>query len=59
MPRIHCHYNDCVIPDEGYCSAAAIEIDHDNGCITHSPSENVIIEGIGIKKKISKNGKKT
>ena len=25
MSRIHCHYNDCVIPDEGYCSAAAIK----------------------------------
>jgi hypothetical protein len=41
MPRIRCHYNDCVFVDEGYCSAAAIEIDPDTGCATYSPSEGV------------------
>ncbi len=25
MPRIRCHYLDCVFLDEGYCGAAAIE----------------------------------
>ena len=39
MPRIRCHYLDCVFLDEGYCSAAAIELDPDTGCATYSPSE--------------------
>jgi len=33
MPRIRCHYLDCVFLDDGYCSAAAIEIDPDVGCM--------------------------
>jgi len=24
MPRIRCHYTDCVFVDDGYCSAAAL-----------------------------------
>lgn len=40
MPRIKCHYVDCVFLDEGYCSAAAVEIDPDTGCATYSPSED-------------------
>jgi hypothetical protein len=39
MPRIKCHYADCVFLDEGYCSAAAVELDPDSGCNTYSPSE--------------------
>lgn len=39
MPRIKCHYADCVFLDEGYCSAAAVEIDPDAGCNTYTPSE--------------------
>jgi hypothetical protein len=30
---------DCIFIDEGYCSAAAVEIDPDTGCATYSPSE--------------------
>ena len=41
MPRIKCHYMDCVFLDEGYCSAAAVEIDPDTGCVTYSPSGEV------------------
>lgn len=36
MPRIRCHYVDCVFLDDGYCGAAAIEIDPDVGCMTYS-----------------------
>lgn len=36
MPRIRCHYIDCVFIDDGYCSAAAVEIDPDVGCMTFS-----------------------
>lgn len=42
MPRIKCHYADCVFIDEGYCSAAAVEIDPDTGCNTYSPSEEAV-----------------
>lgn len=38
MPRIRCHYLDCVFLDEGYCSAALVEIDPDTGCNTFSPN---------------------
>ena len=38
MARIRCHYLDCVFLDDGFCSAAAIEIDPDSGCRTYSPS---------------------
>lgn len=38
MPRIRCHYLDCVFLDDGYCSAAAIELDPDSGCMTYSPT---------------------
>lgn len=38
MARIRCHYLDCVFLDEGYCSAAAIELDPDAGCMTYSPN---------------------
>ncbi|HLB49656.1 MAG: hypothetical protein AABZ58_04155 [Chloroflexota bacterium] len=36
MPRIRCHYEDCVFLEEKYCGAAAVEIDPDSGCLTYS-----------------------
>ena len=42
MPRIRCHYLDCIFLDEGYCSAAAVEFDPDTGCATYSPSEDAV-----------------
>ena len=36
MPRIRCHYIDCVFVDDGYCGAAAVEFDPDVGCMTYS-----------------------
>ncbi len=36
MPRIRCHYEDCVFLEEGYCGAAAIELDPEMGCQTYS-----------------------
>lgn len=44
MPRIRCHYIECVFVDEGYCSAAAVELDPDTGCATFSPSEGQAAE---------------
>lgn len=34
MPRIRCHYDDCVFLEDGLCGAVAVEIDPDNGCMT-------------------------
>jgi hypothetical protein len=42
MPRIRCHYIDCIFLDEGYCSAAAVELDPDTGCATYAPSEDAV-----------------
>ena len=36
MPRIRCHYIDCVFLDDGYCGAAAVEFDPDVVCMTYS-----------------------
>lgn len=44
MARIRCRYLDCVFLDDGYCSAAAIELDPDNGCITYSPADGAQVE---------------
>ena len=44
MPRIRCHYADCVFLDDGYCSAAAVEIDPDTGCNTFTPTEEAEVE---------------
>ena len=38
MPKIRCRYIDCAFLDEGYCSAALIEVDPDAGCLTYSPT---------------------
>lgn len=44
MPRIRCHYSDCVFLDEGYCAAAAAEIDPDGGCLTYAVTGEVSSE---------------
>ncbi len=44
MPRIRCRYLDCIFLDDGYCSAAAVEIDPDTGCATYSPNEEAAAE---------------
>ena len=41
MPRIRCHYDDCVFLEEGFCGAAAVEIDPDEGCLTYSRVDEV------------------
>ena len=39
MPKIRCHYLDCLFLDDRYCSAAAIELNPDTGCQTYTPNE--------------------
>ncbi|OGO26589.1 MAG: hypothetical protein A2W33_05865 [Chloroflexi bacterium RBG_16_52_11] len=41
MPRIRCHYLDCILLDDGYCGAAAIELDPDAGCMTYKRADDV------------------
>jgi hypothetical protein len=42
MPRIRCHYSDCSFLDDGFCSAAQVELDPDTGCNTFSPNTEAI-----------------
>jgi hypothetical protein len=44
MPRIRCHYVDCVFIDDGYCGAAAVEVDPDAGCMTYSRADDLDAE---------------
>ena len=44
MPRIRCHYIDCVFLDDGYCGAAAVEFDPDMGCMTFSRADEVEVD---------------
>ncbi|HEX7974740.1 MAG TPA: hypothetical protein VF498_10050 [Anaerolineales bacterium] len=44
MPRIRCHYVDCLFLDDGYCGAAAIEIDPDVGCMTYSRADDLEVD---------------
>jgi len=44
MPRIRCHYLDCILLDDGYCSAAAIELDPDTGCMTYKRPDDAEAE---------------
>ncbi len=36
MPRIRCHYDDCIFLEEGHCGAAAVELEPDSGCLTYT-----------------------
>lgn len=44
MPRIRCHYEDCVFLEEKHCGAAAVELDPDSGCLTYSQVDEVAVE---------------
>lgn len=44
MPRVRCHYIECVFLDDGYCGAAAVEIDPDTGCMTYSRANEMEAE---------------
>jgi len=44
MPKIRCHYEDCEFLDDGFCSAALVELDPDKGCLTYQPTADSIPE---------------
>lgn len=39
MPRIRCHYDDCVFLDAGFCSTERIELDPEMGCLTYQQAD--------------------
>ncbi len=39
MARIRCLYPDCIFLDEGYCTAAIIQVDPNQGCLTYKPED--------------------
>ena len=41
MPRIRCFYLGCGFLDDGYCSAASVEIDPDEGCLTFTSTPEI------------------
>jgi len=41
MPRIRCHYVDCVFLDDEYCGTVAIEIDPGEGCMTYTRPNDI------------------
>jgi len=44
IPRIRCHYIDCVFIDDGYSGVSAIENDPDIGCMTHKSSVDTEVD---------------
>jgi hypothetical protein len=40
MTKIRCKYLDCLFLDERYCSAAAIDLSLDTGCLTYRPIDD-------------------
>lgn len=44
MPRIRCHYSDCVFIDDNYCAAAAVELDPETGCSTYNPNDDADLD---------------
>lgn len=36
MTKIRCLYDDCVFLSKGFCTAHAIELDPEDGCLTYS-----------------------
>ncbi len=39
MPRIRCHYVDCIYLEAGMCTADEIELDPEMGCLTYTQAE--------------------
>lgn len=46
MPRIRCHYVDCIFLEDKYCGAAAIELDPDSGCLTYTQVDEADVDEV-------------
>jgi hypothetical protein len=43
MPRIRCHYEECIFLDAGFCTAERIELDPEMGCLTFQQADEVAV----------------
>jgi len=46
MPRIRCHYVDCVYLEGHFCGASLIELDPDDGCLSFTRADYDVDEWI-------------
>ena len=44
--KIRCKYLDCAFLDEGYCSAAQIDLDSDKGCLMFQSNDELPVDDI-------------
>jgi len=44
MPRIRCSYLGCVYREGDYCNVALVELDPEDGCLTFTPLEDILLE---------------
>lgn len=44
MPRIRCHYEDCVYLEDGYCGTTEIELEPETGCLTYTRYDELPID---------------
>lgn len=42
MPRIRCHYEDCIFLDSGLCTADRVELDPELGCMTFQQTDEAV-----------------
>ena len=47
MPRIRCHYEDCIFLDGGFCTAERIELDPETGCLTFQRADEAEATEVG------------
>ncbi|MGH2591914.1 MAG: hypothetical protein ACRDGG_00190 [Anaerolineae bacterium] len=43
MPRIRCHYEECIFLDAGFCTAERIELDPEMGCLTFQQADEAAV----------------
>jgi hypothetical protein len=46
MPRIRCNYEGCIHLEGGLCTADAIELDQELGCLTFTQVDEPEVEGL-------------
>lgn len=48
MPRIRCHYEDCIFLEAGYCTAERIELDPETGCMTYQQADEEEVAAVDL-----------
>ena len=44
MPRIRCHYEDCIFLEAGHCTSDRIELDPETGCLTYQQADEAEVD---------------